>query len=250
MSPEADPPQNTAEASAATLSYYREMHAACGAILNASFNGQNAVTHAQAHSYVRDLEAWLGILKPRAESAIVDSAIREYQHALLSLALGQYRQAFAALRLYLELSIGAVYFSANEMLLREWLHGRRDNSWRRSTKLPSSVFSRRFARAFSPELEGEVEFYGGIASTTYRDCSQFVHANVASGTPSALAFDQTLFERWHQLAQAAKLVVTFAFSLRYLDEFNPADREKIEAGTIEQLGHIAAIRIKLGSSTA
>lgn len=249
MSLDADQPQSAVETGAATLSYYRDMHAACGAILNASFNGSNAVTHARAHSYVRDLEVWLGILTARAESVIIDSAIREYQHALLSLALGQYRQAFAALRLYLELAVGAVYFSANEMLLREWLHGRRDNSWRRSTKLPSSVFSQRFARAFSPELENEVEFYGGIASTTYRDCSQFVHANVGNRTPSALAFDQALFDTWHQLAGAAKLVVTFALSLRYLDELSPTDREKIEAGLIEQLGHIAAIRIKLGSST-
>jgi hypothetical protein len=115
---------------------------------------------------------------------------------------GLYRQAFTALRLFLELTLAAVFYSANELRLIEWMDNRTDINWKRITQKNGGVFTERFARAFMPDLVTEAAHFGSIGAKLYRECSEFVHANPAATTliPQQLQFDQDLFHRWHDTA--------------------------------------------------
>src|SRR5207244_3036704 len=110
--------------------HYMTLHSACGEVLNASFADDTTGLHAASHSFIVDLEAWhRHVLGSRPESTLLTAALAEYQFGLLAVVQGQYRQAFMALRLGLELLLGAVFFSANELELRVWLRGERDIVW-------------------------------------------------------------------------------------------------------------------------
>jgi hypothetical protein len=56
-------------------------------------------------------------------------AIREYQFALFAAAGGTYRHASISLRLFFELALATVHFSAYEIKLRKWLSNSGDIVW-------------------------------------------------------------------------------------------------------------------------
>jgi len=92
----------------------------------------------------------ISVLDPSPETYVWRAAIREYQFALLALAQGHYRNAFVSLRLFLELALAAVHYSAHRLELQEWLDGHRDLNWSALTDSENGVLSSRFARAFFP----------------------------------------------------------------------------------------------------
>src|SRR6266536_533723 len=110
--------------------YYGLLHSQCGGILKESFAFDSSRQHQISHNFIGDIEKWIALLSLKPETDLLRAALREYQFALLALVLGQYRQAFMALRLFLELGLGSVFLSANELQLRVWLRGRRDINWR------------------------------------------------------------------------------------------------------------------------
>src|SRR5215813_9292951 len=121
--------------------HYEKLHASSGAVLAESFTGSFAEAMAKSHAFIDDLALWIGELGTRPEVSVFQSALREYQFALLALSVGHYRAAFAALRLTLELSFAAVRWSTNERELREWRRGQRDGNWAELSDKENGILS-------------------------------------------------------------------------------------------------------------
>jgi hypothetical protein len=229
--------------------YYRRLHNSCGEVLEASFAHDTRGLQAESHSFIKDLEEWIKALTDRPENEMLKAALREYQFALLSLAHGQYRQAFMSLRLTLELLLGGVHFSGSELELRIWLKGSRDVVWNSIIDDQSGALSKKFIGAFFEALADEAPQYRLMAERVYRECSEYVHGSAAthSGLPETVSFSQTIFENWHEKARSVRLVSSFALCGRYALLLDTATRNSLEALLLDNLGHLAEVRAVLGA---
>jgi hypothetical protein len=81
---------------------------------------EGSAAFAKAHNFLADFEALLAAIKQRPEAEIFALAIREYQFALFAASTSSYRHASISLRLFLELSLATILFSAHEIQLRKW----------------------------------------------------------------------------------------------------------------------------------
>lgn len=231
--------------------YYRRLHSSCGEILTQSFAADTQGVHSASHSFVLDFETWLDALSTRPELNLLRAALHEYQLSLLSVVQGQYRQAFMGLRFFMELALGAILFSSDELELRLWMRGERDIVWASLLDQDAGLFSQRFVRVFNDSLVDEALHYRGMAGQLYRDCSEFVHGNVQTHAflPTALEFDEDVFFEWHGKAQTARLVVSFALCTRYLGDLDETSRNALEPIVSDELGHIEAVRAFFGGAT-
>lgn len=228
--------------------HYRLLNVACGKVLAASFKGDVAGLHGSSHSFLADLEVWRReVLAQRPEASLLESAINEYQFGLLAVAQGQYRQAFMALRLSLELLLGAVSFSANELELRSWLAGRKDLVW--STLVSSDVgpLSKPFVRVFYEPMADEATHYRAMAEKVYRECSEHVHGNAQAALTSAISYQPDVFQDWHGKAKTIRLVTSFSLCARYIGVADSRTRSKLEDVLLETLGHLPAVRALFGA---
>lgn len=230
--------------------YYEQLHAASGAVLAESFAGSRAEAMAKSHAFIDDLGLWIGELGARPEVHVVQSALREYQFALLALSTGHYRAAFVALRLALELSFAAVQWSANERELREWRLGQRDSNWAALTDNENGILSKQFIRLFSEGLADEAARYRASAVAVYRECSEYVHGNAHThrSIPAQLVFDNASFDAWQQKASVVRLTISFALAARYLCDLDLPARSRLESMLIDHLGHSIGVRVILGAS--
>lgn len=231
--------------------YYRELYTKCGEILTTSFEADNNSYHCINHHFILDLEKWIKVLNNRPEVELLEMALREYQYALLALVQGQYRQAFMALRLFLELTLSVVHFSANELNFRIWQRNQGDIKWNNLINLETGVFSKSFIEAFYEDLADEAPHYYAIAGNVYRECSEYVHGNAYTHgiLSDKLEFINDVFFDWHKKAKSIRLVVSFALSVRYLNFLSQHDKELIEPIIIDELGHISVIRDFFGGVT-
>ena len=85
----------------------------------------------------------------------------------------------------------------------------------------------------------------------YRECSECVHGNVPKHVPlpSALEFNQEVFELWHSKADIVALILHFGLSLRYLRDLSEEDLLDIEPFLVDRLGHLKEVRQLLGGPT-
>jgi hypothetical protein len=185
---------------------------------------------------------------PFADPAPIGAAAREYEFAMLALVQGHYRHAFTGLRLCLELCVASVYFATHRLELQEWLDGRTDILWARMLDLENGVLSKRFARAFYPDLADDVLHYNTLARTTYRECSEYVHGAAISHAllSEALAFNDSVFDRWHSLADTVAMVVSFTLSMAFLRQCKDDQLNQLESSVLDRVGHIAEIRAVFG----
>lgn len=239
-------------ASSNIQAYFAELHGKCEGVLKASLDGKNAGVVARSHQFGGELAEWSGQVEQRQEAYLLKVAALEYEFALLALTQGHYRHAFKGLRLVLELCLQAVYLSANELQLREWLDNRADTVWNAIVEAENGVFSKRFARAFFPELENDVQHFGGLARMVYRECSECVHGNTPKSVPlpSSLGFDQGVFDIWNSKADVVALVAHFALAMRYLRELEKDSVAALEGCLTDRVGHITEIRKRLGGPVA
>lgn len=84
----------------------------------------------QGHNFLGDIEKLCEVVQNRPEAMCLKSAGHEFQFALSSALIGQYRHAFGSLRLTLELLVSGIYFSGHELNLRQWENASRDINWR------------------------------------------------------------------------------------------------------------------------
>lgn len=250
-----DAPLNLVNESAATpsavFSHYSSLYNSSAAVLQASLTGENEALHADNHAFIADLALWIECIELRREVILLEAAAREYQYALLALVLGHYRHSFSSLRLFIELSLSTVRFSAQELLLREWLASKRDVNWRRLIHPEKGIFSPRFTGVFCPDLKDEAVHVRTIVTKLYRECSEYVHGNLSATRtiPTALAFDESLFQAWHERAKSARLVISFALFLRYFDDLSQSQQARLESSIREHLEYLEPVRMRFGSAT-
>lgn len=228
--------------------YLLKLLAKSGTIFDFSTTVPNSRKMAASYIFASEMGAWCKVLSQRREADLLKVAILEYEFALLALTQGHYRHAFKGLRLVLELTLQAVYLSANELLLREWIDNRADTVWSSITDKNESVFSQRFAKAFFPELTKHVEHYRQLAMKLYRECSECVHGNNPKfiPLPDFLNFDQSVFDLWHSKASILFMIAHFVLSLRFISDLSETDVSCLEPFLSDRLGHLEEIRKLLG----
>jgi hypothetical protein len=197
----------------------------------------------RAHLSLEDV-GLLGRTLPfgRAQSAVAQGQI-ELSRALYTLATADYRAAFFYLRLFLELSLGAVAFSADLVQLEQWLSETTDLNWSALMDASSGVFSKLFIRAFSDGLEADAENYREMSKKVYRECSEYVHANPGTHAPtaSAIAHNPSLDATWHDHCNTCVFLITLACAIRYYNEMTGPQVAALEPIFQRELGHLTAI---------
>jgi hypothetical protein len=195
-----------------------------------------------------DVSAWERRLEGRPEARLLGTARRELGFAVYSATAGLYLQAFSSLRLFLELSFAAVYFSANELHRRQWVADRADFSWPRALDENEGVLAASFVREFHPSAAADASRYAATAAKCYRHCSQFLHGKiVATNTlPETLSYSETVLTDWNATAREAAEAVLYLLYCRYADELLPDDDGRLAATLEYSFLHLLSVRESLG----
>lgn len=227
------------------ISNYRELLNKSSIVLDTMINETGASeAFIASHNFLLDYDAIKYSISERPESAAFDSAVKEYQFALFALAAGQYRHAFGGLRLFFELMLATVQFSAHEIDYRMWAQDSKDINWNSIKDPQTGVFSTNFIKAFNPTFCDGARQYSAIAETVYRECSEFVHGNAGThaALPSDISFNKDAFFSWHQKSSTMRLAIIFAFSARYLNYISADAKNKVEPIITEAIGHMPAVQ--------
>jgi hypothetical protein len=200
------------------------------------------VAFTKSHNFLADYQALHDAIAHRPEAKVFSLAIREYQFALYALSIGTYRHAFISLRLFFELGLATVYFSAFEIKLRKWLKSTEDIVWGALVDTDNGVYAHAFISAFEPELASSAKQYRVLAEKVYRECSEYVHGNMHTHAETLLDFDKSHFLSWHERADTVRLCILFPFAARFLTLSSKTDRDKLESIMVESLGHLPTIQ--------
>ncbi|MCA2175834.1 hypothetical protein LDL08_06510 [Nonomuraea glycinis] len=203
----------------------------------------NKVLHLEA-----DLAAWLDVLSERPEAQQLRSAHQDFGLAFYAAMSGLYRQAFASLRSFLEVTTGATYLSSLEFKRRQWVSGKLDISWTAITSSEDGIYSTAFLREFCPEAIPE---QGGMVAdlkSSYRRCSEYIHGNVATSQmlPPDISFKKALMEEWLSIATLILGSIIHCLTVRYYKDLSTLQKQAVEASLEDNLSHLASIRTLLG----
>lgn len=231
--------------------YYEDIFESSSITMKESLKKDNEL--AKIHSFVEDLLTWYDVLKTRGEAVILKYAASELQLSALSLVSGLYRQSFTSLRLTLELSLSAIYFSANELDFREWEIGTRDIYWNQLVNTDDNdfgIFSQRWASGFFPELTDYVKNYNTLARDTYRSLSEFVHGNAYTWElkEAKVVFEENLFNQWLKNFSSSSQIISFALCLRFMKHLESSSINRLEVHLLEFLGHITEVQKLIGGA--
>ncbi|MDQ0757313.1 hypothetical protein [Arthrobacter sp. B3I4] len=190
------------------------------------------------------MKAWEDLLTNEPEGTLIINGRREFGRAIYLACGGHYGAAFAGLRLYLELSFAAIFFSANELKRRKWLADSYDFSWSAALNEADGVLSSDFVGAFNQSAVVDAQSYKAKAAAVYRDCSQFIHGKESSTStiPSQLVYSQNTLEQWCKLASDAIECVQVLFFSRYGQELLPSDSGSVENTMLETIAHLPSVR--------
>lgn len=193
-----------------------------------------------AHNGAGDLESLARLVDGRPEEKMFSMACLEYQHALYAVAFSQYRQAHMSLRLFFELSLGSILFSAHEIDAQLWLKGQKDTTWSVIISKENGVLSKSFMGAFFEEIKEYCDQYHAMATALYRECSEYVHGNRTSydGIDAEFSFHKETLDAWIDRADTARLVVKFVFLSRYLIHARPSLIADVEGLALEYFSDI------------
>ena len=146
------------------------------------------------------------------------------------------------------MNLAAIDFSTNERLFLGWSLGRADITWTRLADTQEGVLSKNFCSLFPLDLADHAQNYRTMASTVYRECSEFVHGNPSANSklPEFLEFKKETALDWCSKLDTMYLVCVFLFSVRYLQGLTPKQLEKVKPDVLDQLAHLAPIRDCLG----
>ena len=197
-----------------------------------------------SHNYLLDFDRLKIAISGRPEEKVLDAGVKEFQFALFALAAGQYRHAFVGLRLFFELMLVTVQFSAHEIDYRLWAKDSKDINWNSLKDPQIGVFSVNFINAFNPDFSDSSKQYSAIAEAVYRECSEFVHGNAGTHAtlPSDITFKKDVFLSWHQKAATMRVLIIFAFSARYLNYIPVDGKDAMEPIVLDAIGHLAAVQ--------
>jgi hypothetical protein len=209
---------------------------------------QNPANFGKAQQLIDDLSKWVTLKSFGPGNIAMRSALTEAACGLYLLASGLYRPAFTSLRLFVELSLGSVHFSVNRLELAEWTVGTKDIVWSALVDEDNGILSKRYARAFFPELAPEVDAMNSKIRVLYRELSEHVHGNretlatLLEQITCSTEGNSFWFDHFFRVCE----VVIFSLSLRFLKELEPDERANIVESTNSNIGHIQVIRDYLG----
>lgn len=228
----------------ACRAHYRDIVAQSSAVIEQAFESDVSSVLSENHAAIENFEMWTKVLHDSPVLPLIQVSAREYQYGLALLTQGYYRQAFAALRLSLEQGVAAAYFAGHELQLRLWLRGEADISWRAIVIGDDGIFSPPFVRAFSPPLEDEAPHYQAMAHLLYRECSEYVHGNLARtlAMPMTLTFSSSLMLSWHEKAKTARMLIHWALASRFLWVLPSEKAQSLRPALMDELGHLSPIR--------
>tara|TARA_B100001105_G_C22261082_1_gene386755 strand:- start:106 stop:819 length:714 start_codon:yes stop_codon:yes gene_type:complete len=197
-----------------------------------------------AHNDADELDRLGKLMAGRAEEHMYQLARIEYQHALFALAFAQYRQAHVSLRLFFELSLSSILFSAHEIDAHLWLKGKKDSNWSAISSKETGVFSKNFVSAFFEDMKDFCEQYHALAVTLYRECSEYVHGNRQSyeGIDAEIVFNQENTDGWLDRSDTARLVVKFAFLCRYMPHVSAEMKQEFQDMILENFSAFGPMR--------
>lgn len=224
--------------------YENLLRLSSAAFLQMSEDAPTLKAFAKTHNSAGDFEALLPLLAGRPEQQMLSFAIREFQFSLFSAATGRYRHAHGSLRLFMELALSAVLFSAREIDARMWQQGRLDVSWARITCPEEGIFSKKFLATFHYEMRDEGAEYLSLSKKLYRECSEYVHGSLGSykEEPESLKYDRSQMSKWLEAADTARLIVIFAVISRFLPYTDKASQTSVEGLAMGDFGHLPAIQ--------
>ncbi len=228
------------------LKYYGDLVGRQSAIVAGLALDQNSLeSFTSTHNYLMDYELLRAAIDDRPEKDVMDVALKEYQFSLLALASGQYRYAFGGLRLFFELMLSVVRFSAHEIDLRMWMRDSKDINWDSLKNLDSGVFSINFLRAFNPAFAEFGRQFSAISESVYRECSEYVHGNARTHTmlPSDIKFDCDAHLAWCDKSAAMRQAIVFAFAARYLNYVSADRMMKMESVVMDVIGYLAPVQV-------
>lgn len=196
-----------------------------------------------------DMDLWVELL-PGDHLEQFTIARRELALAGHCASSGLYRQAFSSLRLFLELSFAAVYFSVHEFERRRWEADKIDFSWSRGLDVESGVLSKEFVDMFNKDLSGHSNLFASEAASVYRHCSQFIHgkALTSAGLPDGVFYVQEVVGEWGVHAKRAGEAVLFLLLVRYGEEMLKS-ADLVEAMGA-RFGHLSGVRGLIGLADA
>jgi hypothetical protein len=201
----------------------------------------------RAHHFASCIYEFSEYIPDPLEKGMFITVSTQLESATLSLTLGMYRQAFASLRLALEMGLGATHFSVHKMELNEWLDGKADIKWSSLVDEDNGVLSKRFSNAFFRELSTEMCSYRIKAISTYRKLSEFVHGNNETWVKSGLkiTYNKDLFDAYFTHLTVVSEIIIFIATCRYIKTFDDGTRESLQF-IPEELSHIPIIRELFG----
>ena len=228
--------------------YYRTISEATHTIFEESVNHCDFL--GKVADYSASIQDWMSVISPNQEKHMIDHSLEQIEFSCLSLLSGMYRQSFSSLRLALELLFGAVYFSAYKLEYMEWRNGSGDLNWQTVNNKDNGVLSKRFSDAFFPDLSTYIEAQHDAAKSVYRELSEFVHGNYSTWNREKpiLAIDEDLIEEYKHKFESISSISHFLLSMRYLKEVQVEDLHKIETHVMDELQHIAEIRLVFGGA--
>lgn len=195
-----------------------------------------------------DLGVWLHVLDSRPEVSQYRSAHRDLGLALYSVASGLYRQAFAGLRSFIEVSFGALHLSSAELERRRWVSGRRDLSWSEITSTDGGIYAPGYLREFMPSSVDEAAPLIADVKAAYRRCSEYMHGNVATTDllPAHLVYASKPVEEWKTAAKQSLVVLHHSLFVRYYQDLSQPQRQAIESTLEQHLSNHLSVREALG----
>jgi hypothetical protein len=128
------------------------------------------------------------------------------------------------------------------------MNNSKDTIWSNLTDPNKGPLTRRFVRAFFPEIEEHSNNFQSMAVTVYRELSEAIHGNVPMHIPlpDSFEFNEPTFTLWHEKAMTVRVILHFCFCARYLKSLTEEMRAKVDQPIAEELGHIEPIRTLFG----
>lgn len=205
----------------------------------------------KAHHFASCIYEFSEHIPDPLEKGMFVTVSTQLESATLNLTLGMYRQAFASLRLALEMGLGATHFSIHKLELNEWLDGRADIKWSSLIDEENGVLSKRFSNAFFKELSSNISDYRDSAILTYRKLSEFVHGNNETWVKSGLkvSYNKNLFDAYFNHLTAVSEIIIFVVTCRYVKLLDIKAIESLQF-IPEELSHIPVVREVFGGPKA
>ena len=130
--------------------YFRELHQAGSDSLSASLaDAEVRDGLSRCMQECLDWHAWKEVQSSLGrDPQVLEWATKELQFGAYLASIGHYRNAFAQIRLFLELGVSSIEFSANEIFRRKWMSGNRNMKWSTLIDEKAGIYAQEFCLVF------------------------------------------------------------------------------------------------------